>query len=158
MRSGLSRTASPQTRSMSALVVLAALAGCVSVDQPRAPQLEWEGRVAARGVEVQQGAQAVLTAADAANQAGVVSDTDLEAVARLGLRIGSEGERLAIVLAAIDASRDPMRQAVGIGQAQILVAQIQTLTAEFPELPPAVQAAIVALETTLSVLASELTL
>lgn len=120
------------------------------------PQLRLPGQIALRGVEVQRGMQAILDAADAAEQAGVLETADLVTIARVGERVGLEGERLAVVLAQIDAATDPVTEAIGIGRAQIIVQTLQSLMSTFPEVPPAVQVAVLALNTTLAVLATEL--
>ena len=118
--------------------------------------LQIEGRIALRAVELQRGMQAVLEAADAANQAGVLADADLVTVAEIGRTVGFEGQRLAQVLQDIDNAREPVSEAIGIGRAQIIVQTIQSALTGFPEAPPAVLGALTAVHATLVVLATEL--
>lgn len=132
-----------------ALIVLAACATA-------GPQIETEGKLALRGIEFQRGVQAVLDAADASHAAGVVKDADLERIARIGLRLGREGGRLAAALKTVDTARDPLTQSQGIGAARAIIQTLQDILTEFPEVPPGVQSTITALSAVVTLLAVEL--
>lgn len=137
---------------MAPLGLVLGVNGCATAGS----QLRLPGQVALRGVELQRGMQAVLDAAEAAEAAGLLGTADLVTVARIGERVGLEGERLAVVLAQIDAATDPVTEAIGIGRAQIIVQTIQSSLVAFPEVPPVVETALVVVTTTLAVLATEL--
>jgi hypothetical protein len=135
-----------------AVVLLVALIGCASI--PAHYQLDQ--RISLRAIEVQRATQAVMTAADIAAQADALSRTDAARVAQIGLHMGIEGQRLAIVLIEIDRQASAFETGLAIGRAQTIVQSMQTAITQVPdELPPAVATAVAALLTALDVIARE---